>query len=221
MTINVWLQNRDTLTPIRSMVSHLKQCDQVGRITIVDCDSTFPDLLDWYADVKDVKVIRAENIGNRAVWKYAKETADYFVSDGDLDISSVPRDFLVRLRQKLRESNDWKKVGLALRIDDLPDHYPDKADVIDWEGQYWAGVPAVWHRAEIDTTAAVYFGGRKFDGFGPALRLAGRNNEYAARHVLWYLDPENLPREWKWYLSRLGHGGSLGWSPRLKSHCRL
>ena len=219
--INVWLQNRDLLTTTRSMVACLKQADQVGRITIVDCGSTFPDLLDWYSELKDVRIIRDKNIGNKAIWQHCKDTADYFASDADLDITSVPTDFLVRLRTKLRSSNDYIKVGLALRIDDLPDHNPDKADIIDWESQFWSGQKSglsEWNPSLIDTTAAVYYGGRKFDGVGPALRLGG---EYAARHVLWYLDPHNLPNEWKWYLRHLGHGGALGWSPRMKRHAGL
>lgn len=217
MKINCWLQNRDLLTTTKGMVEQLMQADEVGEIIIVDCDSAYQPLLEWYRSLRDVRVIREKNLGNRAVWKHCRDGFPYFVSDSDLDLTGVPKDFLVRLRQKLWKEDRIIKAGLALRIDDLPDHYPHKADVIHWESQFWQDGKE-WHHAEIDTTAAMYRGGHKFTGFGPALRLGG---EYAAKHVLWYLDPEKLPEDWRFYLRRLQHGASLGWSPRLKLHCHL
>ena len=51
------------------------------------------------------------------------------------------------------------KVGFALRIDDLPQHYPLKEKVIKWEKQFWTKkvnkTDNIYY-AEIDTTFALY-----------------------------------------------------------------
>lgn len=214
--IPCYLTNRDCLNPIRGMVEHLKRCDDVGQITIVDCASTYQPLLDWYADLDDVTVIRTTNLGPRAPWSHRHDDAPfYFVSDGDLDISEVPHDFLCRLRQGLIDHPQAIKAGLSLRLDDLPNDLPLTRGVREMESQYWQTRIGDWYDAPIDTTAALYRGHQGWGGYGPAIRSAP---PYMARHLAWYLRPGEIPPDWQHYLDHLSAEGIL-WTPRLKAAC--
>lgn len=211
--IPVWLTNRDTLQ-VRHMVDQLLTRDDVGQITIVDCDSTYQPLLDWYETECPIKVIRAPNHGPLAPWKYLDQGTPYFVSDGDLDLATVPRDFLTKLIATLDKFPHIIKAGLSLAIDDLPDDSPIKAKVIDHESKFWkAPIDAEHFDAAIDTTAAMYRTGTGWGGYSPAIRLAP---PYTARHVPWYLTPATTGPDWRHYFSRLDAKG-VHWSQQLRA----
>jgi hypothetical protein len=211
VSIPCFLTNRDLMAVV-GMVEHLQRCDDVGPVTVIDCDSTYQPLLDWYASQRDVTVIRTENRGPQALWQLMQPSGDYFASDADLDISGVPTDFLVKLRAKLLEPH-WKKVGLSLRLDDIPDAHPFAAEVKAHEAQFWQRTNGPdWLIGLIDTTAAMYRGRSGWNGYGPAVRSAW---PYCARHLLWYLTPGNVPEDWQHYLNRLSPKG-VHWSPKLR-----
>lgn len=212
--IPCYITNRDLLDSPRAMVSHLQQCQEVGEIFIVDCASTYGPLLEWYQDCP-ATVIRSENLGPRAPWAHRQHISDYyFVTDGDLDLSGVPTDFLVRLREGLIAHPERIKAGLSLRIDDLPPELPLTAGVIDMEQYYWTHqVGDDWYDAPIDTTAALYRDEHEWGGYGPALRA---KPPYTAKHIAWYLRPGHIPADWRYYLDHLNGAGIL-WSPRLKN----
>src|SRR5690606_28311900 len=103
------------------------------------------------------------------------------------------------------------KVGPALRIDDIPDFYKHKKQVIDWEKQFWqhALEPEVYEAA-IDTTFALYKPGypRFHDlhgDFFKALRLGGK---YTVRHGGWYVDNDNLTEEQVYYAKTANESNS-------------
>lgn len=212
MTIPCYITNRDLLDSPRGIVEHLKQCDGVGEITIVDCASTYPPLLEWY-DRCGVTVRRCENLGPRAPWHLRPHCSEYyFVTDGDLDFTGVPHDFLTLLQAGLDEHPDRIKAGLSLRLDDIPADLPLTAGVLEMESAYWAKrLTDQWYDAPIDTTAALYRDHNEWGGYGPALRAAP---PYVAKHTAWYLRPGQIPEDWRYYLDHLSPAGIL-WSPRL------
>lgn len=195
----VYLTNRDCLSPVKGMVERLRLCDEVDEIVIVDCGSTYPDLLDWYAS-RPATVLRCHNIGPYAPWQVMQDSGEYYaVSDADLDISSVPTDFLTRLRLGLQEHPENIKAGLSLAIDDLPHDFPFRDPVIHHESQFWTQpLDAHWYSAAVDTTFAVYKQ-RAWQACVPALRAAP---PYVARHLPWYLSEKTMPEEWRWYFQR-------------------
>lgn len=195
----IYLTNRDCLTPVQGMVAHLRKCEEVDEIVIVDCGSTYPQLLEWYRSCP-ATVIHCENLGPYAPWQVMKDAGNYYaVSDADLDISGVPTDFLTKLRLGLEVRPENIKAGLSLAIDDLPMDFPFREDVIRHESQFWTqGLDADWYSAAIDTTFAVYRE-RSWQGYFPSLRSAP---PYVARHLPWYLSEETLPEEWLWYFQR-------------------
>jgi hypothetical protein len=204
--IPIWLTNRDLLTPVMRMVDFLSQVAELaGPITIVDCDSTYPPLLEWYEQecpLIDVTVIRAANLGPRAPWRYITDAGEgyFFISDADLDLSNTPPDFLRVLRQGLIDYPERVKVGLSLQIDALPDDSPITERVRRHEIKFWTERVGSFWSANIDTTAAVYRLGEKGRGhYGPALRSAP---PYMARHLPWYVTPDTLTEEWRHFLGR-------------------
>lgn len=206
--IDVWLTNRDLLTPVQGMVLHLAQCQQVGRIRLVDCASTFPPLLEWYERQTVAEVIRAENLGPRAIWKYATYASGqfFFASDADLDLTGVPFDCLVRLRQYLFDHPETLKSGLSLRLYDVPEAATLSPHARAIEQKFWeqSTPDNLWYHADIDTTAAMCRGGQGWTGYGPAVRAAP---PYTARHLSWYLTPDTITDEWRWYLTHLNPRG--------------
>jgi hypothetical protein len=214
MSIPCWLTNRDTLTPVRGMVEFLLTCDDVGPITIVDCASTYPPLIDWYRTNCPARVIFAENLGNHAPWRYVEPSDGYyFASDADFDLTGVPRDFLRVLREGLIEFPEIRKTALSLRIDDLPDDSPLSKSVITHESQFWQRCRnGQWFEADVDTTVAMYRGREGWGGYGPALRSA---HPYTARHIPWYLTRDTCTEEWEWYFRHLDPKG-ITWGPRLR-----
>jgi hypothetical protein len=94
---------------------------------------------------------------------------------------------------------DVDKVGLGLRIDDLPDHGQHRDRVIEWEQQYWSDeIEAGVYRADVDTTFALYRSAPDHH----ITRSLRTGRPYVARHLPWYLDPASLPAEESYYRKR-------------------
>lgn len=123
--IPCYIQNRDTLC-VQGMVEKLWMCEQAVPV-VMDCGSTYPPLLEWYAEAErnGLSVIRVDPVHqNKTAWVIEKRLSEplgvYAVSDGDLDLSAIPTDFLVQFREVLLEAGNLIKVGCHLKIDDLP-----------------------------------------------------------------------------------------------------
>lgn len=203
------------LTTTKRLCEQLSRMDDV-RVVIVDNKSTWPDLLDWYAEC-DYEVVRlAKNIGHHSPW-----TANlvqrcgspfYVVTDCDLDLEGVPADLMAVLQQPLTSwHNPPVKSGVALRIDDLPEW---QTQVKEWESRFWRQrIVGDYYAAPIDTTLAMYRANTpvriatKVAGVR-AVRTAG---PYTARHVPWYLDPTNLDEENANYFATANSSNS--WRP--------
>lgn len=220
--IPVYVNVFNRLTTTRLLVSQLASLDECEPI-IIDNDSTWGPLLDWY-DSAPCEVIRLRsNLGHHAPWISGVIRQDaapwYIVTDCDLDLSGVPRDLVSRLREPF----EWKrsqvvKSGIGLRIDDLPEW---QAEVKRHEAQFWSR-PVTGERrhywAGVDTTLALYRGSTE-ERLSRAVWMRGKRatrtgGEYLARHVPWYTDGDNLSEEDQNYHSTAGPSNS--WRPSGK-----
>lgn len=219
--IPVYINVYNRITTTRNLVEQVTQLDN-ARPIVVDNDSDYEPLLDWY-ETNPCEVIRLrENLGHHAPWTSGIIEVDeadlYVVTDCDIDIAGVPLDVL----QVLESPFEWDHVrpiksGLALRIDDLP---PWQTAVVQWESRWWRQkvfTASNWYRAPIDTTFALYQRGTTMRQVQdvirtPAVRLGG---EYQARHMPWYLDGENLDEENTNYFATAS--GSNSWKPSGKA----
>jgi SAM-dependent methyltransferase len=199
IVINNFNRQRDLI----ALVEWLRRAGQ-RDIVILDNASTLPGLDDTYRRFADigVRVMRlGQNGGARALWTLGPLGFDtpFVYTDSDIvPDEDCPLDLVGHLLATLDANPHFVKIGVGLRIDDLPDHYAKKAQVGTWEAQFWRHpVGPGLFLAPVDTTFAVYRGLGEF-ALEPALR-SGR--PYRARHLGWYVDSGNLTGEDAFYLA--------------------
>lgn len=199
-SIPIFITTRDRCTDLVLLLERLRDHDNV---TLVDCVSTYEPMLDFLNET-DRKVVRLEeNLGHNAPWAagLVPSTGQYIVTDPDIVPSEeCPDDFVEYLSEVVRGNPGLIKAGLGLKIDDLPDHYLLKPEVLAWEGQFWShlrkGRRSFLYDAPIDATFALYASGVTAPALMPAMRTGA---PYVARHMPWYSDSQNPTEEEIYY----------------------
>lgn len=201
--IPIIINNRNRLTYLKQLIAFLENHDY-KNIYIIDNASTFPDLLNYYTECP-YKVFRLnKNMGYLALWKttiYKQFIKNYYVyTDPDiLPIEDCPDDFLEVFRKAMLLDKDLYKVGFSLKIDDLPDTYAYKNEVIAWESQFHnERVSPLFYKADIDTTFALYRPWFK-GGSNQNMKMYRSAAPYSARHLPWYIDLNNMSLEDRFY----------------------
>jgi hypothetical protein len=196
---------RDRLTPLLALISWLERVGQ-DEIYLLDNDSAFPPLLAYYRETTYPVLFLNKNHGPHAPWdsglvKTLARNRKSIVSDPDVVPSEeCPDDAIELLSDVLDRFPDRMKAGLGIRIDDLPDHYPGKPRVLEWERQFWrTQIAPGLYDADIDTTFALYQPGASWS-YGPSIRTG---SPYLLRHTPWYVDPSNLSAEEAFYQRRV------------------
>ncbi len=202
----IFITVRDRLGPLELLLDWLHSVGQ-HEIWLVDNASTYPpmvEFLDQSDRRADYNVVRTcRNLGHRAPWlsgsvQRQAHQRHYVVTDPDVvPVDECPPDALDHFRMLLDKYPEIDKVGFGLRTDDLPEHYPLRHDVIDWERPFWQDEvePRVF-RAGIDTTFALY---RPLDRRDEMPRSLRTGPPYVARHLPWYTNPASLSEEDRYY----------------------
>ena len=203
--VPVVINNRNRLVWLKALVDWLRNAGY-RNIYILDNASTYPPLLEYYSSAPARVVYLGRNAGYMALWQsqlFSEIGRGYYVySDPDvLPGERCPKDVVYRLYKVLQAYRSIEKCGVALRIDDLPDHYSRKAEVIGQiEGRYWQEpvAPDIYD-APVDTTFALY----RPLAFGNAencraYRLAG---DCTFRHMPWYENSAAPGEETTYYIS--------------------
>ena len=183
------------------------ECRGYFNIYIIDNNSTYPPLLDYYKTCPYTIYRLNKNIGFKAIWEtgiYEQFKHDYYVyTDSDMEIDdSCPNDFMEHFVNILNRYKTAQKVGFGIRIDDLPDSYVNKDKVIQWESQYWNNeVECNLFRANIDTTFALYRPYCKGES-NPNQKVFRTGSPYLIRHLPWY-DLAEFKNEEEFYLSAI------------------
>lgn len=216
-TIPIIIINFNQLFYLKQLVDFLIK-RSFSNIIIIDNQSSFPPLLAYYKEIENRVTVHymESNEGHMVFFnnaelfsKYSK--GYYVVTDADIVPNPLcPDDFLETMIQWLDKDIYARKVGFALKIDDIPDYYPLKEKVLNWEKRFWADklAPDIY-RADIDTTFALYrpCNRYRYNQFYSGIRIAGT---MTATHGGWYLDPENLSAEQQFY--RLTANLSSSWN---------
>ncbi|HEV8650190.1 MAG TPA: hypothetical protein VG276_12460 [Actinomycetes bacterium] len=221
---------RDRLESLAELVAWLERAGQ-GPILLVDNDSTYPPLLDYYEQTPHEVVRLGQNAGPYAPWTsgvVAERFAGQWYASTDPDIvpgEGCPLDALTFFHDVLQRYPAFPKAGFGLKLDDLPDRYRFAAEVRDWERRFWDDVlePGLY-AAPIDTTFALY---RPDVGF--QIDIAIRTGEpYVARHTAWYVDSDDPPEEERWYraharpeVNSWNHDELPGWLAEAVDRIRL
>ena len=201
--MQVFIINRNRLTTTRLLVEYMSTLPN-AEPTIIDNDSTWEPLIDWYETECSVRVIRGEDFGPRALWSghgnLITDSETYAVTDSDLDLSECPVDLLEFLSSALDKYPNVMKVGVSLRLDDIPDEYPLKKFTMGRESGYWEDErDEYFYNADVATTMAVYRPGSPAQ-YGPALRS---KPPYQARHVPWYITSDTISAEEQYYIDHV------------------
>lgn len=217
--IPIVINNYNRLETLKTLIDGLTSRGY-HHIYIVDNDSTYPPLLDFYRDCPYTIYKLNQNVGHLSIWQtgiYKQFTHSYFVyTDSDLQLrEDCPADFMERFVKLLQKYPSALKVGFSIAIDDLPVYYAHKDSVEKWESQFWScQIEQGVYRAPIDTTFAVYkpyFKGEIIDFNHTYLRVGA---PYIVRHLPWYVDSDMLSDEEQYYIDHLKT--STHWSKQSK-----
>jgi hypothetical protein len=227
----IFICNFNRLNPTKKLVESLTSRGY-NNIVILDNGSTYPPLLEWYSTLNtDMVYFCKHNYGPEALDRVRdlepefQEKYNHIVlneyhvyTDGDvIPIDEVPENFIDDMIE-LAIKYSIPKLGLSLKIDDLPDHFELKERVYNheksfFEREYIDDEKCRLYKAPVDTTFAVNSPGMQCGYSDYAYRAAGN---YFARHSPWYYDTNNLPDDEVYYLQHI-EGPRPHWSNILKS----
>ena len=226
----IFICNYNRLEPLKALVESLTSRGYYN-IVILDNGSTYQPLLNWYKALEKGEVyFCAHNYGPEALdcarnfepefqkkYNHIVLNEYHVYTDSDVvPVEEVPDTFIDDLVE-LCKKYQIPKIGLSLKIDDLPDHYVLKEKVIKHESSFFEREFIIdekckLFKAPVDTTFAVNSPGLACGYNDYAYRAAGN---YFAKHMPWYFDSNNLPVDEVYYLEHIT-GARPHWSNLLK-----
>jgi hypothetical protein len=211
-SIPIIINSFNRLSCLKELVDRLKSMDY-NNIYIIDNNSTYEPLHNYY-DTEKLNVFRMnKNVGFLSLWKtdiYKHFISNpYVYTDPDVvPIENCPDNFIEHFHSLLKKYPEIDKVGFGLKLDDIPDHFKLKSEVISHESNFWKNVAEEnVYNAPIDTTFALYRPGRIGGYWLRGMRTGG---DYTARHLGWYIDNENPTEEEIFYKNTIAQ--STHWS---------
>lgn len=211
----VIINNYNRLSYTRNLVDWLITAGY-KNVIVLDNNSTYPPLLDYYKTCPAKVIFLGKNLKFKALWQtelFNTIKKNYYVyTDSDVYPGIHCPSNIVYQLYLLSKRFVCEKAGPALQIDDLPDHYAQKNEVIRFEQRHWNHPlsPDVYD-APIDTTFALY----KPFAFGAAeeckgIRVAGN---LLFKHMPWYSNSMTPGEEELFYKSSLSKGATM-WSEK-------
>ena len=216
--IPIVINNRNRFVFLKNLIEALEQRNY-RNIIILDNNSTWPPLLEYYKIIPYKVVYLGKNLGFNALEKlslYKTIRKNYFVyTDPDiLPIENCPDDFMTYFMDVLKRYPKVQKVGFSLKFDDLPDHFADKHKVIEWESAFYNNClePGLY-QADIDTTFALHRPYAVISTRGN-FKMIRTGDPYMAYHMPWYNNSAKLSEEEQYYLDNVEIG--TWWSKGVK-----
>ena len=202
MGIPVIINNRNLLTWPKAMVERIQRYEGVGEIVIVDNESTYSPLLEWYA-TNPCRIERHGNVGIAAPWLKQVvanlKAPFYVVTDPDMGLEDTPDDTLLYLKDRMMSLN-IDKIGLGLDWQRVEDKSPYYKRLNLYEKDRWdkSVVQENVHMdVQIDTTFALYR--------VPVYFIGGASTTfpYVARHYPWEfsLEEARSDEEFMYYMN--------------------
>ncbi len=219
--IPIFILSSDRLTVLeKSIQSYYDYIKMPFEIVIIDFGTTFTPTIKYlkHLEQKKVKIYWEKKISyvgslNNFGWIIkdyfnGRPASNYVVTDPDIALDNVNGDILGVYAHLLDKLSWITTVGPMLRIDDIPDCYPPKERLVTrsleltyhsrkvWTIQY--GEKTIKYvLVHIDTT----FGMRRAGACWWRHMMGARVlSPYSARHLDWYLDPEDLNPDQIYYL---------------------
>lgn len=207
MTIPVIINNCNLLTFPKQMIEYISKFDSVGEIIIVDNNSTYEPLLEWYL-TNPCKIIRTSNSSHLTPWLLdipRSLGSEFYVStDPDLDLSIAPANSLLYLREKMLKHMEYDKIGLSLKNWYVSPESPYHDFLKGWASRAWSKdylLDELLIAHQVDTTFAMYHINRP-----PRGTSCATFSPYSVNHIPWnfttnYLNNlQELNYEYYYYL---------------------
>ncbi|MCA9341715.1 glycosyltransferase family 2 protein [Candidatus Saccharibacteria bacterium] len=198
----VFIICRDRVSSLKQLITWLESAN-MKNVILIDNDSIYPPLLQYFAKTPYQVIRTGQNVGHTVVWiqgiaKTLFPSEYYIVTDPDvIPDKDAPLDAIKYFYQLHRKNINYQKVGFGLQIDDIPDHYKLKDQVINWEKQFWnTPLEDGVYEAGVDTTFALYKPYTDYYMLHPSIRT-GR--PYTAKHQPWYVDSSKIDKEEAFY----------------------
>jgi hypothetical protein len=223
--IPIVILNRDRLYPLIDQVDVLRR-KGYNNITIIDNQSTYQPLLDWYKEsgldvfynnVTENSCHAFRDLVLIGHPKFIDIISNWYVfNDSDIiPLETVPDNFINDLIEyAIRHQRP--KVGMSIKIDDLDMSYPLNAWVHSYESTYWTNAivdgDVELYPHPIDTTFAVHAPGMIPTWSDNTLRVG---EPYIVKHAPFYYNPESLPEDEKYYLEHMNKQSS-NWSSKVE-----
>jgi glycosyltransferase involved in cell wall biosynthesis len=195
MKIPVIINNRNLYTWPKNMVESLKTFDNIGEIIIVDNNSTYEPLLEWYKTNPCEIILLNENLGQSCPWMIGlpnkRKYTHYVVTDPDLDLTETPKDCLNILYEKLEKYSEYTKIGLSLSNYDVSLDSPYHHHLKRWSDYAWDKdtiEDGLLKKQIIDTTFGIYTSSRHPNND----KSCSLNSPYSAKHIPWEYTYEYL-----------------------------
>lgn len=209
--IPVFIISYNRLSYLTETIAALEKCG-ISNIHIIDNNSSYPPLLEFYDNCKYDVIRLKENGGHLVFWKnpiFDKYRNDfYIVTDPDIvPIDECPKDFIERMFNVLRRYPFVKKVGFSLKLEDIPSNSIFSSEAVNWEKKYYKTydrkIDAYY--AIIDTTFALYLPDC-ISGNIPFLRAFRLGPPYQAKHLPWYKKQGEITEEDVYYSNHKTNG---------------
>lgn len=225
--IPVIINNRNRLTTLKGLIDWLNGLDV--KIIVLDNDSTYPPLLDYYR-ASSVEVVHlGKNLGHTAIYHWGGHlNFPYFIyTDPDLlPRDDCPRDLIDYLVSCKKQYPSINKVGAGIEVRDIPDDYPFKEEVLRNETPFWKHRMGDLFSAKIDTTFAVWSNDSLASHRHCLDNCLRTDYPYVIRHLPWYKTV--LDDEERYYLKHAtarweGVGATANkfvgkWTQKIRKH---
>jgi len=199
--IPVIINNYNRIIYLKKLLEWLENAG-MRNIFIIDNASTCPPLLDYYKSCRHTIIKLNANIGYKSVWDTNIHLwfrgLPYVYTDPDvLPVEECPKDAIKYFQDVLWKYPEFSKVGFGIKIDDLPDYYKNKQNVLNWESKHWTSpFGEGLFKADIDTTFALYRANSVKQQWNKTLRTSGK---YMVRHLPWYENEAEITEEERFY----------------------
>ncbi|WP_082548560.1 glycosyltransferase family 2 protein [Variovorax sp. Root473] len=221
--IPIFVISFNHLTYLQASIAYFEKAG-FKNIHIIDNASSYPPLIEYLRASPHKVHYMGINYKHTVLFDSLKfkEIVDskYFVlTDPDvLPVEECPLDFLYVFFDVLLSHPAKNKIGFSLKLNDLPDHYELKENVLKWEGRFYEKLKnhgeLTVYDAPVDTTFALYRPRAQWrtSDFFSAFRMG---YPYEARHLPWYRDLSKLTDEEIYYRSL--DQGSSNWNGTMSA----
>ena len=229
--IPIFILTCDRLTVLKkSIQSYYDYIKTPFEIVIIDLGSTYEPTREFlrHLEYEGKKVYWKERVFlkrqfnkpiGEAVQDYFRNhpKSNYIVTDSDIALDNVEGDILEVYTFLLEKFPRMPHVGPIMRTDDLPDCFPRKEGIINWEKKLnsrrvnsiqYKGKTIKYISSYLDSTFRMNRAGTLWKRAKRAFRVLP---PYGSKHLDWYLDPENLTEDHKYYMEHASANVSHSW----------